>query len=145
MSITYIPLALRRSVRERAGMCCEYCRIHEDETEFECEVDHIISEKHSGRTEFENLALSCFFCNRSKGSDIGSVLSGDQNTFIRFFNPRIDDWSDHFTVDINYRVLAISDIGLVTSRIFAFNAENRILERQALHQFSFHKEKRAQS
>ncbi len=88
MSVTYISVALRQAVRERAANRCEYCRIHEDDTEFGCEVDHVLSEKHLGRTTLDNLALACFFCNRSKGSDLGSVLSADDPTLIRFFNPR---------------------------------------------------------
>ena len=32
--MTYIPEALRRLVAERAGGCCEYCRLHEDDTFF---------------------------------------------------------------------------------------------------------------
>src|SRR5690349_15464020 len=93
MSITYIPTEMRRIVRQRAGNRCEYCRIHEDDTEFGCEVDHIISEKHLGKTEPDNLALACFFCNRNKGSDIGSIRSTDSPVFVRFFNPRTDVWS----------------------------------------------------
>jgi hypothetical protein len=29
MSETYIPAALRREVRSRAALCCEYCRMAE--------------------------------------------------------------------------------------------------------------------
>ena len=132
MSTTYISQPLRRAVRERAGYRCEYCGIQEDDTEFGCEVDHIISEKHSGTTELDNLALSCFFCNRNKGSDLGSILSSDEPVLVRFFNPRTDVWSNHFAMDNLQRILPKTDIGRVTIRIFGFNAENRIIERQAL-------------
>jgi 5-methylcytosine-specific restriction endonuclease McrA len=37
------------------------------------EIDHIIAKKHGGRTEAENLALSCTLCNKYKGSDPASV------------------------------------------------------------------------
>jgi hypothetical protein len=132
MSVTYIPAPLRRTVRERADNRCEYCRIHEEDTEFGCEVDHIISEKHLGKTNLDNLALACFFCNRNKGSDLGSVRSSDDPTLIRFFNPRTDVWEDHFAFDTRMYVVPKTDIGRVTARIFGFNAENRLLERQAL-------------
>jgi 5-methylcytosine-specific restriction endonuclease McrA len=56
---------------------------------FGCEVDHIISVKHEGATTAENLAYACAFCNRNKGSDIGSVDPHSGN-FVRFFNPRMD-------------------------------------------------------
>lgn len=131
MSVTYISATLRRQFRERAQNRCEYCQIHEEETEFGCEVDHILSEKHGGSTVVENLALACFFCNRNKGSDIGSVRSSDDPALIRFFNPRIDSWEAHFERDSEFRIVGRTDIGRVTARIFGFNAEGRRLEREA--------------
>jgi 5-methylcytosine-specific restriction endonuclease McrA len=65
------PLRLR--VAERAYRVCEYCLVHEDDLYHGCEVDHIISQKHGGRTAEENLAFACFHCNRHKGSDLGSI------------------------------------------------------------------------
>ena len=105
--------------------------MHEADTEFGCEVDHIISEKHHGSTEPDNLALACFFCNRNKGSDIGSVLGPDGTDFVRFFNPRTDDWDVHFEFDPSGRIITKTDIASVTARILGFNAENRVLERKA--------------
>ncbi len=55
-----VPVGLRRLVVSRAERLCEYCLIHEDDTFFGCEVDHIISEKHGGPTREENLAYACF-------------------------------------------------------------------------------------
>jgi 5-methylcytosine-specific restriction endonuclease McrA len=131
MSVTYISAALRRQVRDRARDCCEYCGIHEDHTQFGCEVDHILSEKHGGLTTSQNLALACFYCNRNKGSDIGSIRDSDDATLVRFYNPRTDLWEAHFALDAAGRILSKTDIGQVTVRIFGFNAEYRILERQA--------------
>ena len=71
---SYVGPALRRLVATRADRLCEYCLIHEDETYFGCEVDHIISEKHSGPTSADNLAYACAYCNRAKGADVGSVI-----------------------------------------------------------------------
>jgi hypothetical protein len=71
---SYVSAALRRLVAVRADCLCEYCLMHEDDAVFGCEVDHIISEKHGGPTEAENFAYACTFCNRAKGSDIGSMV-----------------------------------------------------------------------
>jgi len=60
----------------RADHLCEYCLIHEEDTFFGCEVDHIISEKHGGPTTADNLADACVFCNRAKGSDVASIVPG---------------------------------------------------------------------
>lgn len=66
---SYVSAALRRLVAVRADALCEYCLMHEDDAVFGCEFDHIISEKHGGATDAENLAYACAFCNRAKGSD----------------------------------------------------------------------------
>jgi hypothetical protein len=127
---SYISAALRRLVADRANHLCEYCLIAEEDTFFGCEVDHIISEKHGGPTNAENLAYACAFCNRAKGTDVGSV---DWRTgqFSRFFNPRTDTWSDHFALD-EATIIPLTDIGAVTMRILDLNHGDRLLERATL-------------
>ena len=130
MSKTYINVALRQLVKTRANGVCEYCLIHEYDTYFGCQVDHIISEKHGGPTEADNLAYACSFCNRYKGSDIGSIV-WRTGQFCRFFNPRIDRWADHFPLS-GVRIVSLTDIGEVTARILDFNNVDRLIERQEL-------------
>ncbi|MBI3066792.1 MAG: HNH endonuclease [Deltaproteobacteria bacterium] len=130
MMSSYINAALRQLVATRVDFLCEYCLIHEEDTFFGCEVDHIISEKHGGKTEAENLAYACAFCNRSKGSDVGSLVQRT-GAFVRFFNPRTDRWADHFALD-RVTIIALSDVGEVTARILDLNNSERLFERQAL-------------
>ena len=52
----YISESLRIEVERRADSICEYCRIAIEDTYFGGEIDHIISLKHRGQTESENLA-----------------------------------------------------------------------------------------
>jgi uncharacterized Zn-finger protein len=47
----------------------------------------IIAEKHRGTTEAENLALACPYCNRAKGTDLGSI-DPETGKLTPFFNPR---------------------------------------------------------
>ncbi|WP_419555776.1 HNH endonuclease [Planctellipticum variicoloris] len=54
---------LRRKVVERADSRCEYCMIHQEDAVSTHQVDHVIAEKHGGKTALENLALSCMTCN----------------------------------------------------------------------------------
>lgn len=132
MSTTYLSAELRRIVVARADGLCEYCLIHEDDTFFGCQVDHIVSEKHSGPTQADNPAYACLFCNLHKGSDIGTFIPGTQ-TLIRFFNPRIDLWNEHFTLNADGVTLAaLTEVGEATARIFRFNSPDRLEERQAL-------------
>jgi hypothetical protein len=140
---SYISQELRRLVTTRADYLCEYCLIHKDDTFFGCEVDHIISLKHGGPTEAENLAYCCMFCNRQKGSDLGSILwrTGE---LIRFFNPRSDRWSEHF--QLNKAIIEpLTDIGEVTARILDFNNSDRIIERESLIQVGRYPSKAALS
>jgi|GEM_PF-2169557 len=69
----YVPLQLRREVRQRAGQHCEYCLLHEDDALLPHEPDHIIAVKHGGETSAGNLAWTCLLCNRAKGSDVASI------------------------------------------------------------------------
>lgn len=131
MSNRYISDNLRDEVETRANNLCEYCLIPISETYFGGEIDHIISLKHDGETVSENLALACQPCNRNKGSDLGSN-SRSTNTLTRFYNPRIDTWTEHFEVDENSEIIPLTDIGEVTERIFKFNDFERVLERQGL-------------
>ncbi len=126
----YISDELRRLVAARAEYLCEYCLLHEDDTYFGCQIDHIISVKHGGATDADNLAYACPFCNRHKGSDIGSIVR-ETNEFVRFFNPRLDSWAEHFR--LNGAVIEpLTSIGEATARILGFNDAEQVLERRAL-------------
>jgi len=126
----FISDELRRLVASRAGYLCEYCLIHVEDTFFGCEIDHVISLKHGGPTEAENLAYSCLICNRRKGTDLGSILEPG-GVLYRFFNPRRDPWKDHFRLD-GSKIHPLTQIGEVTARILGFNTPERILERETL-------------
>jgi hypothetical protein len=126
----YVPVKLRRFVVRRASGLCEYCLVHEDDTFFGCQIEHVISEKHGGPTAPQNLAYACVFCNRFKGSDIGSI-SPRTGQLCRFFNPRIDEWSDHFSLE-GVVIRPRTEIGEVTALILALNHIDRLVERQAL-------------
>jgi hypothetical protein len=139
LSNTYISAELRRLVIARADRLCEYCLLHEDDSYFGCQVDHIISEKHGGLTVADNLAFACTTCNRNKGSDVGSVVRPlDSGIFSRFFNPRSDLWREHFRLDDSDKIsiIPLSNIGEVTERILAFNTIERLLERQNLREIN---------
>jgi hypothetical protein len=131
MSNRYISDNLRKQVENRAENLCEYCLIPIEETYFGGEIDHIISLKHNGQTILENLALACQPCNRNKGSDLGSNAEAS-NILTRFYNPRIDDWSEHFQVNEDAEITSLTEIGEVTIRILKFNDFERLLERQGL-------------
>jgi hypothetical protein len=125
----YVSPDVRREVAARADFLCEYCLIAEEDTFFGCEVEHIISLKHGGPSELANLAYACAFCNRHKGSDVGSVSAAGE--FSRFFNPRTDRWSGHFRL-VATAIQPLTVIGEVTARILRLNHTDQLLERDRL-------------
>jgi len=96
--MTYIPENLREEVRERARHQCEYCLLHERDSIYSHEVDHIIAEKHRGVTLSSNLCYACLDCNRNKGSDFGS-FDPETDDVVLLYHPRHDTWTDHFELD----------------------------------------------
>ncbi len=128
--MTYIPDDLRQMTRQRADYRCEYCYLHEDDSLYRHEIDHIIPLKHRGTTEANNLCLACLECNRYKGSDFAS-FDVETDEIIRLFHPRRDDWHNHFTLD-NARVVSLSAIGRVTVFVLQINPPDRLRVRQAL-------------
>jgi HNH endonuclease len=130
VSVTYLPAAVRRQVDERADGRCEYCRLAETDAFFAHEPDHIISEKHDGDSTIRNLALSCFDCNRFKGSDIAS-LDPLTSALVPLFNPRIHDWQEHFTTDAGL-IIPQTPTGRATEKILKLNLPARVEVRSEL-------------
>ena len=130
MSLTRIPTALRRQVRERARGRCEYCLLAEEHAFFAHEADHVIAEKHGGQTTAQNLALACFDCNRFKGSNIASVDPVD-GTVVPLFNPRSQTWGEHFVI-AGGRITPLTSVGRVTERLLKFNLPERAEVREIL-------------
>ncbi|MBN8604766.1 MAG: HNH endonuclease [Planctomycetes bacterium] len=127
----YVPVELRRLVRERANFRCEYCLIHEEDAFLPHEPDHIIATKHRGSTIADNLAWTCFTCNRNKGSDLASV---DDSTgeIVRLFNPRTDVWSEHFELQHHGAILAKTSIARVTVSLLKLNRSENLAIRMLL-------------
>lgn len=127
-----VPDTLRQVVRDRAGRACEYCLIHEDDCFLPHEIDHIISVKHRGPNTAENLAWSCFTCNRHKGSDIASNDPKD-NDLARLFNPRSDVWSEHFDLRTDGLIKPLTATGRVTEYLLYLNSAEQIEVRRLLN------------
>jgi hypothetical protein len=120
--------ALIRQVWQRASDCCEYCRIPQEHDVNTFEIDHIISRKHHGPTVAHNLALSCFWCNSYKGTDIGGL---DGRKLTPLFNPRRHKWSRHFRWDGPF-LRGRTAIGRVTVSVLRINDSFRVDVRRSL-------------
>jgi hypothetical protein len=93
-------------------------------------IDHIIAKKHRGPTSEANLALACFHCNTSKGTDIASI-DPDTGSLLRLFNPRLDDWTKDFEWS-GPLLVGLTGIGRVTVHILSINADDRVYMRERM-------------
>jgi hypothetical protein len=130
VSLTYIPVALRRLVEERAKRLCEYCLLPADITFFPHEIDHVIAEKHGGETNADNLAFTCWRCNRHQGSDLGS-FDPQTGAFSFLFNPRTQQWDEHFKFE-ELQIVGLTSEGRTTAKLLQLNTNERLAERQRL-------------
>lgn len=122
--------ALVRWVWQRAGSCCEYCHVPQDLDDTPFEIDHVIARKHGGPTVASNLALSCFWCNSFKGSDIAS-LAPRTRKLTPLFNPRRHKWTRHFHWD-GPVLVGRTSIGRVTIAVLNINDPFRVELREGL-------------
>ncbi len=102
----------------------------DDEPLYRHEPDHVIAVKHGGLTARENLAYSCFDCNRTKGSDIASLdpLTG---ALTALYSPRTHEWAEHFR--FNGPVIeALTPVSRVTVALLRLHAPIRITIRASL-------------
>lgn len=130
MSRGSITQKLKKEVALRANFRCEYCLLSEKVSYFSFHIEHIRSVKHGGKNDFDNLAYCCPDCNFYKGTDVATFLS-DEPILVRFYNPRKDDWEEHFDIN-NAMIDGKSEIGIATSRIFKFNEIERLIFRKQL-------------
>jgi hypothetical protein len=140
---SYINAQLRREIIDRAGNCCEYCRIGQEDQLFAFEIDHVIAEKHGGPTVSNNLCLSCPDCNAFKGSDIASIDWENDEQLTALFNPRRQDWNEHFKLDVTTgRIEPITSEGRVTVFLLRLNDPDRVTDRvllMAINRYPGHK------
>jgi hypothetical protein len=122
--------AIRELVSRRARDVCEYCRMAQRHDPLPFQVDHIISRKHSGSDDLDNLALACFACNNNKGPNIAG-FDRQSATTVRLFHPTHDVWSGHFEWN-GARLVGVTDVGRVTVDVLAINAQHRLDHREGL-------------
>ncbi|MBX3082979.1 MAG: HNH endonuclease [Anaerolineae bacterium] len=128
--MTYVSETLRRLVAERAHHRCEYCKLPENDSYASFQIDHIIATKHGGKTTEANLCLSCANCNGHKGSDLASLDPRTEKITL-LFNPRTDQWTNHFKMNGAY-IEGLTSEGRATARLLQFNARIRLRVRELL-------------
>lgn len=92
------------------------------------QIDHVRPQKHHGTTTADNLALACFPCNNHKGPNLAGI---DTGVLVRLFNPREDQWDEHFAWE-GPRLVGLTAVGRTTVDVLAINAPDRIALREGL-------------
>lgn len=123
--------AQRQSARERAGGCCEYCRLSVTSATVPFHVDHIIPIKHDGTDDAANLCFACFNCNMHKSHDL-TGFDPATSKITPLFNPRQQVWEANFELRADMQIMGLTPEGRTTVRVLQMNQEERIESRQAL-------------
>jgi HNH endonuclease len=117
-------------VADRAAHCCEYCHAPEMVFNFPFEVEHIVPISKGGANTEYNLALACRSCNLRKGTR-SSGIDPESDTEARLFNPRQNEWNDHFQVETESGTIkGKTVIGKVTLACLKINSKLQIIARR---------------
>jgi len=92
-------------------------------------VEHILPTVLGGPATLENLAWACPGCNLKK-SNRTEIMDPVSHQFVRLFDPRLDDWSDHFEWE-EFSVIPLTPIGRAMVVAFDINHPRRQRIRQA--------------
>ena len=119
----------RQLIREMAGNCCEFCRVAQDDRLSKFQIDHIIPVKHGGGDDTDNLCLACLKCNGFKGPNV-AALDPETGAATKLYNPRSQQWDDHFQINQDGTLAGISPEGRATIIVLRINEESRVKQRQ---------------
>lgn len=111
-----ISKSQRQVVRDRAGNCCEYCRLPASSSSVPFHVDHIIPIKHGGSDDNENLCLACYKCNSHKSHDLVG-FDPETQEIARLFHPREQHWVDHFEIRPDMWIMGLTPEGRATVNV----------------------------
>ena len=118
-----------QQVERRAGARCEYCRMHQALQGATFHVEHVWPRSRGGGSTLSNLAWACPGCNLRKSDRVEAPDPHSQTT-VPIFNPRTDEWHDHFGWN-DYRVVALTPIGRATLAALDLNHPRRVQIRRA--------------
>jgi HNH endonuclease len=120
-----IAKSLFQTIRQRAQFQCEYCHYPELLSSAPLSVDHLQPQSLGGDDSLDNLALACRRCNERRYNFMTGIDPKTQ-TEISLFNPRQQNWSDHFIWSVDcLRIIGTTATGRATCNRLDLNDERR--------------------
>lgn len=136
--MSYITRQLRPKIAQQAKHQCGYCQTQERVSGIPLTVEHIIPTAKGGLDEEENLWLSCRLCNEQKGSATDG-LDPETNTRAPLFNPRTQQWSEHFRwSEDGVQIIGQTAVGRATIETLNLNAPFRVSSRRLWVEVGWH-------
>ena len=118
----------KQRIRDRAGNCCEYCRVSQASRLTRFQIDHIIAVAHGGSDKDDNLCLACYPCNVFKGSKV-AAFDPQTGKPTALYHPRKHLWNDHFRLNNDATLSGISPEGRTTVAVLRMNDPKRTKQR----------------
>ncbi len=114
---------LKYLVSTRANYLCEYCKSPANYSPAPFCMEHIIPQSKDGKTEQENLALSCFGCNNNKYNKTKGIDTTTGKS-VSLFNPRKQNWNEHFAWNQDTtKIIGLTSIGRATVYTLKLNRQ----------------------
>lgn len=121
MSRKYISKQTKKAVIERAFGRCEYCQSWMKNAIHPFNIDHIHPLDKGGKSELENLALSCGGCNSFKANRV-TAIDPVTNKEAPLYNPRTHHWQEHFAWSNDYlEIVGLTPAGRATVETLKMN------------------------
>ncbi|CAN5358652.1 HNH endonuclease signature motif containing protein [soil metagenome] len=86
---------LKVKIRRHSKNRCGYCLLPRSLNPGLLEIEHLLPTAEGGTDDEENLWLACRLCNGYKGVQT-KYVDPKTDKHILLFNPRKDNWSEHF-------------------------------------------------
>lgn len=130
--------AVRQIITERANNRCEYCLSPAKFLPFTFNLEHIQPRVKGGQTTLDNLALACPGCNSFKHAKTDGIDPVTHNKS-RLFNPRIDQWEEHFAWSADAtKMIGLTPIGRTTVSALKMNRIQMVNFRRTLILYGVH-------
>ncbi len=123
----------KKEVIRRAQGRCEYCRSPVDFSTDTFSAEHIVPQSLGGKTDLDNLALSCQGCNNRKYNKI-FVWDPIGEELVALYHPRQQVWEQHFTWSQDLlHIVGITPTGRATVEVLQLNRRGVVNLRRLLY------------